>query len=85
MLAFVTPCQFQSLVRRLLRLLDESVQQDHPAFPIDVKKYARNSVLHQARPHFIDAVTQWSANGHSDRPAELHRLDILADTLPIFG
>jgi hypothetical protein len=56
MLAFVTPCQLQSLVRRLLRLLYESVQQDHPAFPIDVEKYARNSVLHQARPHFVNAI-----------------------------
>ena len=46
MLAFVAPCRFQILVRRLLRLLDESVQQDHPAFSIDVEKYARNSVLH---------------------------------------
>jgi len=46
MLAFVAPCQFHILVRRLLRLLDESVQQDYPAFPIDVEKYARNSVLH---------------------------------------
>jgi hypothetical protein len=85
MLAFVTPCQLQILVRRLLCLLDESVQQDHSAFPIDVKKYARNSVLHQARPHFINAIASGLANGHPDGPAKLHRLDILTDTLAVFG
>jgi len=85
MFILVVARQVQILVRRLLRFLEESVKQDHAALFVDVKKDSRDSVLSQVRPHFIDAVSQWFTNGHPNRPAELHRLDILADTLPIFG
>jgi len=54
MLALVAPCQLQILVRGLLRLLDESMQQDHPALLVDIEKYAGDSVLGQARPYFVN-------------------------------
>jgi len=83
MLALVAPRQVQILVRSLLRLLDESVEQDHPASFVDIEKHSCDSVLGQARPHFIDAIAKWFANRHPDGPAELHCLDILSDALPI--
>jgi hypothetical protein len=59
------------------------MEQNHPAFLVDIEKHPRDSVLHQARPHLVDAVAQWSANGHPKRPAKFHGLDVLADPLPI--
>jgi hypothetical protein len=56
MLAFVASRQAQILGRRLLRFLDESVKQDHTASFVNVKEHASNSILAQARPHFVDAV-----------------------------
>lgn len=84
MLILVAVRQVQIFLRRLLRFLDESMQQNHPAFLVDIKEHPRDSVLGQARPHFVDTVAQWPPNGHPYWPAELHRLDILADVLPIF-
>jgi hypothetical protein len=83
MLAFVPFRQFQIFVRSLLGFLDESMQQNHSASLIDIEKHARDSVLSQSRAHFIHAVTQRLANRHPDGPAELDRLDVLADPLPI--
>src|SRR5947209_2742804 len=81
MFVLVAPRQFQIVVRRLLCFLDESVE----APPVDIKKHARDSVLGQARPHFMDAVAHWPANRHPNRPAELHGLDILSDAFPVIG
>ena len=83
MLILVAARQVQILVRRLLRFLDESVEQDHSAVFVDVKKDSRDSVLSQVRPHFIDPAAHWLENGHPNRPAELHGLNILSDALPI--
>jgi hypothetical protein len=83
MLAFVPFRQFQIFARSLLSFLDESMQQNHSASLIDIEKHARDSVLNQSCPHLINAVAQRSAGRHSDRPAELDRLDVLADPLPI--
>jgi hypothetical protein len=85
MLVLVAPRQLQIFARCLLRFLDETMQQNHPAFPVDIEKYARDSVLTQARPHFVDAVAERLAYGHANGPAELHGLDILSDALPILG
>ena len=85
MLILVAARQVQILVRRLPRFLDESVEQDHMAFLVDIEKYACDSVLGQARPHFVDALAQWSTNGHPDWPAELSRLNVVADPLPVLG
>jgi len=83
MLGFVSPRQLQVFVWSLLRFLDESVQQYHPALLVDVEKYARDSVLGQARPHFINGVPQRPANRHPDWPTELYRLDVLANPLAV--
>jgi hypothetical protein len=64
--AIVALRQVQILGRCLLRFLDESMEQHHPALLVDIEKHARNSVLGQARPHFIDAIAQWFANGHAN-------------------
>jgi hypothetical protein len=85
MLALVAPRQLQILVRSLLCLLDESMQQDHPALLVDVEEHPRYSVLGQARPHLVDAIAYRSANGHADWPAELDGLNVLADPLPVLG
>jgi hypothetical protein len=50
---------------------------------VDVEKHASNSVLGQARPHYIDTVAERLADRHCDRPAEFHGLDVLADAFPI--
>jgi hypothetical protein len=50
MLVLVAPRQRQIFAWCLLRFLDESMQQNHPAFPVDVEKYARDAVLTQRRP-----------------------------------
>jgi hypothetical protein len=84
MLILIAERQVQIVVRRLLRFLNESVQQDHSALFVDVKKDPRDSVLSQVRPHFIDTVSQWLANGHPNGPAEFHRFDVLPDAFPIF-
>ena len=83
MLILITTRQVQVLVRCLLRFLDKSVEQDHSALFVDVKEDSRDSVLSQARPHFIDSATYWLANGHPNRSAELHSLNILSDAPPI--
>jgi len=59
------------------------MEQDHAAFFIDVEKYPSNSILGQARSHFINAVSQRSANGHPDRPAELYRFNVFANPLAV--
>jgi len=84
-LVLVVPRQIQILVRCLLCLLDESMQQDHPAQLVDIEKHPRDSVLSQVRSHFKDAVSQWPASRHPDGPAELHCLDVLPDALAILG
>jgi hypothetical protein len=83
MFVLIAPRQFPILVGRLARFLDESVKQNHSAFPVYVEQYARDSVLCQERPHFANAVAQRLANGHSDRPAELDGFDVLADAFPV--
>jgi hypothetical protein len=85
MFPLVAPRQCQVIVWRLPRFLDESVQQNHPTFPVDVEQHPRNSVFRQVRPNFIQAITQGLAHRHSDRPAEFCRLNVLSNALPIFG
>ena len=79
MLGFVAPRQFEVIVRRFLRLLDEAVQQDHAVFLVDVEKNPGDAIVSQVGPYFIDAAAQWPADGHSNRPAELYCFDVLAD------
>jgi hypothetical protein len=75
MLGFVAFSQAQVLSRCLLRFLDKSMQQYHSASLIDVEQDAGNSVLTEARPHFIDTFAYRPANGHADRPPKLDSLN----------
>lgn len=59
------------------------MKQDHPAFLINIEKHPCNSVLRQTGAHLIDAVMEWPANGHPDRPTELHRFDIFSDAFAV--
>jgi len=68
-----------------LCLLDESVEQHHPSFSINVEQYARDPIVRQIYPDLEDAVAQRAANRHSNRPAKFNRLDVFSDSLPILG
>jgi len=59
------------------------MEQDHAAFFIDVEKYPSNSILGQASFSLHNAVSQRSANGHPDRPAELYRFNVFRHPLPV--
>ncbi len=83
MSVLVASSQLQIFGRRLPRLFDEPMQQDHPAFFVDVEKHPGDAVLGQTSSHLINAVPQWPANGHPDGPAELHGLDVLPNAFPV--
>jgi hypothetical protein len=85
MLAFVASRQFQVLDGSFGSFLYETVKENRPASPIDIEQHSRDPVLYQLRTHFIDAVANGSANGHSDGPAELYSLDVPANALPVIG
>jgi hypothetical protein len=61
------------------------VEQNHPVLLVDVEEHPCDSILRQARPHFVNAITQGLAHWHPDWPAELYCLDILADPLSVLG
>jgi hypothetical protein len=82
---FVASRQLQIFVRRPPRFLDKSMQQHHSASLVDIKKHSRNSVLREARPNFVEALTQRPANRHPDWPPEFHRLDVFTDAFAILG
>lgn len=81
---FVASRQIQILVRRLARFLDESVEEDHPALPVNIEKHPRDAVLRQVGPHLEETIAQGLANRHPEGPAEFHRLDIFPDALSVF-
>jgi hypothetical protein len=55
MLALVASRVLQVIIRRFLSLLDETVQQNHPAPFVDVEKHSCNSALSDRRSHLADA------------------------------
>lgn len=83
MFSLITLSQFQVLVGRLSRLLDESMQQNHPAFRVDIEKHASDSAPDQAGPYFIETVAQRATHRHPDRPTKLNGLDVFADAFAI--
>ena len=85
MLLPVTLRQPQFLILSLLRLLDKSVQQHHPAHPVDIKDHSRNSVLGQAGANLIEPATLRTANGHPDGPAQFHGKNVSADSLLVIS
>lgn len=85
MFAFVFPGHFQVLSPGPLRLLDESMKQDHAPSLVDIEQHSSNSILSQVRPHFIDAIAQRLADGHSDRPAKFDRFNVFANAFAVLG
>src|SRR5260370_39674233 len=83
MSVLVASSQFQIFGRRLPRLFDESMQQDHTAFFVDVEKHPGDPVLGQTSSHLINAVPQWPANVHPDGPAQPRGLDVLPNAFPV--
>ena len=69
--------------RRLLRLLDEAMKQDHLAFVI-AEQNAGNPIPREACPHFLKPLMALhaTAKGHPDRPSELRRSNIVSNQLP---
>jgi hypothetical protein len=56
MLALVASRQRQVIIWRFPSLLDQTVQQHHPAPFVDVEKDSRNSALSDHRSNLVDAV-----------------------------
>src|SRR5579863_1637135 len=77
--------QLQIIQRRLLRFLDEAMQQNHSPLRINVEQYPRDAILREMRPYFADAATEGSAYRHPDRPSKFDCLDILTDEPTILG
>src|SRR5579863_3315854 len=84
MLVLITPSEFQILMRSFLRLLHKPMEQNHPAFLVDVEKHSGNAILREARTHFVDAIAQRPAYRHANRPAEFDCLDVFANAFSIF-
>lgn len=82
--AHVLSGQVQILLGSLARLLQEAVKKDHSALPVDVEEHACDPVVGQVCAHFVDAMAESFACGHSNGPAELDSLDVLSNAFPIF-
>ena len=85
MFTLVPARQLHIIQRRLLRFLDEAMQQNQPSLRIDVEQDPGDAALGQMRPYFANAVTERSAYRHPDRPSKFDCLDILTDELAILG
>jgi hypothetical protein len=85
MFALIASRERHIFIRRLLRFLDESVEQDHPGLLVDIEEHSCDSVLGQTRADFIDGVSQWLADRHPNRPAKLDSFDVLSDAFPVLG
>jgi hypothetical protein len=83
--ALVPVRQVQIVQWRLLRFLDEAMQQNHSPLRIDVEQYPGDAALGQMCPYFANAVTEGSAYRHPDRPSKFDCLDVLTDELAILG
>lgn len=82
-LLFIIASKFQILIWRLLCLLDEAVQENHPVVA-EVEQDTRNAVVREICTYFVNSFSQWPANWHTNRPAKFNGLDIFTDSLPIF-
>jgi len=74
-------CQFDIVVWRPLRLLDEAVKQDHLR-TIDREERSRNAST-QIRAHFPNGTTQVIDTRLANRPLELNVCNVLADCLSL--
>jgi hypothetical protein len=67
---------------RLLRLLDERVQQDHFARQ-DAEQHACDPAIADVAPHLQQTLSELSADGHANRPPKLDRGDVCAHDLSV--
>src|SRR5207249_1147769 len=74
----------QVLVRNLLCLLHEPVQQDHSPLR-DAKDHAGNAVAMKRAADLQEALPQRPAHWHPDGPSVLNGGDVLADLAAILG
>jgi hypothetical protein len=81
--SLILPSQLQVRRRGLLGLLNEAMQQDHPASRVDLKQHPSDPVPSQTRSYFVKSIAQRSTDRHSNRPTEFHGFDVYADLLPI--
>src|SRR5271169_3336689 len=59
------------------------MEQNHTVLTVNVEEHSSDSILSQARPHFVNSITQGPAHWHPDWPAELYCLDILANPFSV--
>src|ERR1700730_16435257 len=71
-------------LRRLLRLLDEAVQQDH-APVTHAENHPRDPIAVKHGAHLPQTLAERRAMRSSERPAEFDLLNILADRVPVGG
>src|SRR5258706_15849498 len=69
--------QIQMILRGLLSLLDEAVQQNHLAV-VDAEDHSGNALRDRA-PHFPETIAKWSAYRQPNRPAQLDLHNVDAD------
>src|ERR1700736_3008501 len=69
-------------LRRLLRLLDEAVQQDHGA-AAHAENHPRDPVAVERGAHLPQALAEGCAMRSPNRPSEFDLLNILADRVAV--
>jgi hypothetical protein len=79
----VSSWQGQIFNRRLLCFLYETVKEHHSFFLVYVEQNPSNPIVREMGSDFIHSVTYRSTRWHSNRPAELHGLDVLSDSPPV--
>src|ERR1022692_4889158 len=72
----------QVLGRRLLRFLDEAVQQHH-AFPRHAENHPPDLSISQVAAYLPQTATETATVGHAERPTEFDLLNVPADQLAI--
>jgi len=76
-LSFALQRELNVLLRRLLRLLDEAVHEDHVTIT-HTENHPRNPVAIEIASHFPQAMPKWSTMWTPDWPAEFYLLNVLA-------
>src|SRR6185437_6104257 len=71
------------LLRCLLRLFDEAMQQHHAA-AAHAEDDSRDSALHERTSHLPKSTARRTDKGQTQRPGELDILDVFADEPPVF-
>lgn len=79
MLALVPARDRQISIRSPRRLLDEAVQQNHPALLVDIEEDPCSPTLSEIGSYFVNSFAQRPADRHPDRPAEFDGHDVLPD------